>query len=161
MDSLTERSRGRSGRARRLRAPHPDALELVADLLLESAGQDDEYPAYSEDDLLRRGQRSHRGRRLDWSRYTCTNHLLAAEIDDLSRSAPLTRDEDVAWRMSIEGSVSEEIAEMLGTTRTRAVRLLVSAKGRIASCDSKVRGLHSAYLSLVGRHGYHPVECQW
>lgn len=135
---------------------HPDALEFVADLLIGSVDPNDEYPAYTEDRLLRRARRAGRGRTMNWSRYTCSDLLLSAEIDDLLRSARLAPDEDAAWRMTLKGHLPEEIAKMLGTSRTRVCRLIHSARSRVASCNSRSDGLYSVYVSLIHRHTYHP-----
>ena len=137
------------------RSQRPEALELVADLLLALAGRDREYPAYSEEQLARKALKSDRIRRLGWSRYTCTDVLVSAEIDDMARSARLTEDECAAWKLSLDGHHLDEIAEVLGTTRPRAERLVNSACGRVARCSARYRGLYAAYQSLVHRYTYH------
>lgn len=148
----------RNQAAPRLHPQHPEALELVADILLELAGRDDEYPAYSEDQLTRKTLRANRRRWVNCRPYTCADVLLSDELDDLSEAAGLAADEECAWRMHLEGALPDEVAVMLGTTRPRAVRLIHSARSRVASCGSKSRGLYSAYLSLIHRCTYHPPE---
>ena len=140
--------------APRLHPQHPEALELVADILLQLAGRDDEYPAYSEDQLTRKASRAHRRRWVNCRPYTCADVLLSDELDDLSKAAGLAADEECAWRMHIEGSLPDEIAAMLGTTRPRAVRLITTARNRIEACRSRSRGLYSSYLSLIHRCTY-------
>jgi len=151
-------STGRSRAEPRLHTQHPEALELVADILLQLAGRDDEYPAYSEDQLTRKTSRTHRRRWVNSRPYTCADVLLSDELDDLSEAAGLAADEECAWRMHIEGALPDEVAAMLGTTRPRAVRMINTARSRMEACRSRSRGLYSSYLSLIHRCTYHPPE---
>ncbi len=135
-------------------AMHAEALELLADTMLELAGRDQEYPAYTERQLDRKTRRSSRRQWNGGRPYSCAHILLSAELDDLSEEAGLAAEEAFAWRMYMEGVLPDEVAVMLGTTRPRAVRLINTARNRVEACGSKSRGLYSAYLSLVHRCTY-------
>lgn len=137
----------------RLRPLSPPALELVADILLKSAARDDEYPAYTEEQLVRRKRRIGTGRRLDWQHHSCAAELLAAEMDELAKAAGLSAAQQSAWLMHSEGYSQEEIAEALGVNRYKVMRLVNAACRSIAASPSRYRGLHSAYLSTVRRAG--------
>jgi hypothetical protein len=133
---------------------HPEALELLSDTMLELAGRDNEYPAYTERQIARKTRRSNRRRWMGGRPYSCAHILLSAELDDLSDEAELATEEAFAWRMYMEGVLPDEVAVILGTTRPRAVRLINTARNRVEACGSKSRGLYSAYLSLVHRCTY-------
>lgn len=134
---------------------HADALELLSDMMLELAGRDREYPAYTERALDKKTRRSNRRQWNGARPYSCAHILLSAELDDLAREAGLAEEEALAWRMHMEGALPDEVGAILGTTRPRAVRLISTARNRIEACGSKSRGLYSAYLSLVQRCTYH------
>lgn len=140
----------------RIPAPHPDGLELAADLLLLGLDPDPEYPAYTESQLAGRGRRARRTLRCG-SPCDCADALLESELDDLTRSAGLSGEERSAWKLMLDGSPPDEIARELGTSRTRAVRLVSSARKRVASSGSQARGIYSAYLSLVRAYIYRPA----
>lgn len=153
MKTEQPRNNRSSRRIHPTRPPHPDGLELAADLLLLGLDRDREYPAYTEEQLATRGRRACRKIRRGCP-YDCSEALLESELDDLTRSAGLSGDERSAWMLMVDGSRPHEIARELGTSRTRALRLMNSARSRVSACVSGSRGLYSAYMSLVRRRIY-------
>ncbi len=131
----------------------PQALELVADILLRLAGRDAEYPAYTEEQLARRRLRPGAGCPPEWSRGGRASELLAAEMIELAKSAGLSADERTAWLMRLDGYGLEEIGEALGMSRFSVMRLLNRVNDRVEASPSRYRGLYASYISLTRRSG--------
>ncbi len=136
---------------------HASELELIADILLNLAGRDPEYPAYSERRLSRKACCPPSPARLGWTRYSHDDLLLESELEDMVDSAGLLADERCAWMMHLEGRTNAEIAAALGTTCPTAKRLIHSAANRVASCRPRYQGLYETYISQVRRRHSAPV----
>jgi len=134
----------------------PEALEVIADILLAAAGRDKEYPAYSEFQLKRKCRNSGRAElHFVFRSATWADILLTKEAAHLVEAAGLSDDQRTAWEMHLAGYTPGEIACVLHVARPTAVRLVNAASRRISTCPSKYRGLYSVYMSQIHRHIYH------
>jgi len=141
--------------------PIPDeAMEVIADVLLASAGKDKDNPAYNERQLERKQRRASCAEEYFTLTIADVHTLRDTESDDLISQAGLTQEEQTAWEMRLAGCRTSEIARFLNVTRA-AVRMLIRrAAQRISACEFALRGLGDIYHREVHRHIYRrPRHC--
>ncbi len=138
----------------------PEAMEVIADVLLAASGTRDDRPAYSEDQLARKTRRVARAEEHFELMSADALHSEMPEMDDPIAHAGLTHDEAAAWKMYDEGYIASEISRAMGVTRPTTVRMLKSAARKLLACRFKYSGLRSIYYHETHQHTYRPpVHC--
>lgn len=138
----------------------PEALEVIADVLLASSRRDDDHPAYNEDQLSRKRRHALQAE-LYFGMITAARYSpQGSSADYVLDHAGLTQRERTAWAMYSDGHSVREIARFLQIARPTAVRLLRSAARRISACEAAFRGLGEVYHREVHRYIYRrPMHC--
>lgn len=132
----------------------PEALEVIADVLLASAGRDNDRPAYNEDQLKKKRQRAVRAE--EYFGIISAAGQAAPTVDDID----LAENERAVLRLFQEGYKASEIARILQITRPTAVRLLKSAARRISACRSRFAGIEEMHYHETHKRVYRkPVHC--
>jgi len=135
-----------------------EAMEVIADVLLASAGKDEDHPAYNERQLERKRRRASCAE--EHFALTSAGHTLRDESAGLTKQAGLTRDEQKAWEMYSAGYKISEISRLLRLTRASVRTLLRHAARRISTCESTLRGLDDVYYREVHKRIYRrPRHC--
>ena len=119
-------------------------LEILADALILSSGQDQERPAYTETQFRRKCRRSER----DETRFviedaTTPSELMDSEMEEMASRARLSGEERLALSMYVREYTTRQIAVRLGVARPTAVRLIRTAMRRVARCRPRYRGLYA------------------
>ena len=146
------------------KAPAPtqipdEAMEVIADVLLQSAGKNTDQPAFTEGQLERKRRRAWRAEEC-FTATVAAGHALPDESDSLFKQAGLTHDEQRVWEMYSAGYRISEIARVLHVTRSAVRSLLRRGARRISACEFALRGLGDIYYREVHRPIYHrPRHC--
>ena len=156
----TERGNTAAHRAYLTTRIPPQAMEVIADVLLASAGRDSESPAYNETQLMRKCRRSAQAEKYYGSTVASNCLPKDSDIAGLADSDLLNEDERAAWEMYAAGYRPSEIARHLKSSRPTVVRLLRSAARRLRALGLKYDGLSGIYHREVHRYVYRkPNHC--
>lgn len=139
----------------------PEALELLADVLLISMGRDDAHPAYSETELDRKRRRTAKtDEHAALSSSDGASMTDIAGIEEMLDEAGLSDREKSAWTMHFQGYRVSEIARCLQVSWPTVSRLIRSASYRLRSVKPGFHGFSAVYYSEVHRHIYRkPNHC--
>ena len=138
----------------------PEAMEVIADLMLASQARDRQHPSYCELSLAKKSRRASQAEMYFGVLSAARRPTDESGSDDLQDDAGLTRQEKTVWRMYADGYRPSEIAATIGVTRPTGVRILKSAARKVAGRTNKLGGLREVYRLEVGRKAYRkPKHC--
>lgn len=139
----------------------PEALEMIADVLLMSTGRDKMQPVFSEAQLERKRRRAAKAEECTAPAFPegCGMSDIA-EVEELLNEAHLSDREKSAWKMRFEGYCVSEIARSLQVSSPTIERLLRSAEYRIRSVRQGFFGFNEVYYREIHRYIYRqPSHC--
>ena len=136
----------------------PEVLEIIADVLLASAGRDDVHPAYDEKQIIRKQRRVSRS-----EEYFLQSSAAGRSIDgdmaaDLLLNSELSEKERCAWRMHYEGYLTSEIARCMGISWSAASKLVRSASKRMQKNEPCLNAVSAVYHDEVRKRVYRKPE---
>lgn len=139
----------------------PEALEMIADVLLMSLDRDRSQPAFSEAQLDRKRRRASKAEELMAPTFPDGCGMTdIADVEELLDEARLSDREKSAWKMRFEGYCVSEISRSLEVSSPTVERLLRSAEYRIRSMRQGYVGFSEVYYSEIHKHTYRrPSHC--
>ncbi|MHB1000151.1 MAG: sigma-70 RNA polymerase sigma factor region 4 domain-containing protein [Armatimonadota bacterium] len=137
----------------------PEALEVISDVLLATAGRDEYHPAYNEAQLYRKQRKASKVEEY-FAQSWMGSLPETGELAIILQNAGLSEKEKTAWKMHYDGYLNAEIARCLQVSWPTVQRLIRNASRRIQLYKSKFCGFDEVYHDEVFKRIYRkPVHC--
>ena len=142
--------------------PLPDeALEVFADVILASIGNDSQFPAYTEMQFARKQRTTHKAEKHYYELSASLNASSDIDLKQFAKDLKLTNSELHVLELCAGGYGLVEIAALTRQNFRTVRRILNKVRRRTSPKSGIFSGFDGIYFSEVHKRSYHkPVHCK-